>query len=150
MSTTRVTQFIEAPRSVVYRALIAADALEFWRVPDNMRAEVHELEPREGGRFRVSLTYKGKGAGKTTAKTDSYHGYYAKLVPDELVVEKIEFETDDPAMRGEMTITITLVDAPGGTEVIGVHEGVPDAVPPADNELGWKMSLRKLARFVEG
>ena len=150
MGTTRVTQFIEAPRSAVYRALLDAEALEYWRVPDNMRAEVDELEPREGGRIRVSLTYRGKGAGKTAGRTDTYHGHFERLVPDTEVVEVLEFETDDPALRGQMRITFTLVDARGGTEVIGVHEGVPDAVPPADNELGWQMSLRKLARFCEG
>jgi uncharacterized protein YndB with AHSA1/START domain len=150
MGTTRVTQFVEAPRRAVYRALLDAEALEYWRVPDNMRAEVHELEPREGGRIRVSLTYRGKGAGKTSARTDTYHGHFERLVPDEQVVEVIEFETEDPALRGQMRITITLVDAPGGTEVIGVHEGVPDVVPPADNEVGWQMSLRKLAKLCEG
>jgi hypothetical protein len=44
-------------------------------------------------------------------------------VPDERVVEVVEFETADPALRGEMTITIALADADGGTEVLAVHEG---------------------------
>jgi len=30
-----------------------------------------------------------------------------QLVPDERVIEVGEYETDDPALRGEMTITIT-------------------------------------------
>lgn len=149
MATTRVTQLVRAPRSAVYRALLDRDALAQWRVPDNMTAVVHELEPREGGRIRVSLTYQDGGAGKTTAHTDTYHGHFARLVPDEQVVEVIEFETDNPALAGEMTISFTLADVPGGTEVIGLHEGVPDVVPPADNELGWRMSLRKLATLVE-
>jgi uncharacterized protein YndB with AHSA1/START domain len=51
--------------------------------------------------------------GKTTARTDTYHGRFIKLVPNELLVEVDEFETADPALRGEMTITITLGDADG-------------------------------------
>jgi hypothetical protein len=31
------------------------------------------------------------------------------------VIEVVEFETTDPALRGEMTITIALTDAEGGT-----------------------------------
>ncbi|MGH3765005.1 MAG: hypothetical protein ACRDS0_29735 [Pseudonocardiaceae bacterium] len=31
----------------------------------------------------------------------------------------------------------------------GLHENLPSGVPPADNELGWRMSLDKLARLVE-
>jgi hypothetical protein len=41
------------------------------------------------------------------------------------VVEIVEFETSDPAMSGEMTITTTLADADGGTRVTAVHEGLP-------------------------
>ena len=72
-----------------------------------------------------------------------------KLVPNELVVEVVEFETTDPRLRGEMTITITLVDADGGTDILAVHDGVPRGVPAADNETGWRSSLAKLAALVE-
>lgn len=44
------------------------------------------------------------------APTDTHHGSFAKLVPNEQVVEVVEFETTDPGLRGEMTITITLTD----------------------------------------
>lgn len=37
----------------------------------------------------------------------------------------------------------------GGTEVEGVHENLPPGVSASDNELGWRMSLGKLARRVE-
>ena len=40
-------------------------------------------------------------------------------------------------MPGEMTITITLADADGGTHLFGVHEGLPSGVSTADNETGW-------------
>ncbi len=52
-------------------------------------------------------------------------------------------------MRGEMTITYTLADAGGGTDVFAVHDGVPRGVLPADNEAGWRSSLAKLAALVE-
>jgi hypothetical protein len=48
-----------------------------------------------------------------------------------------------------MTMTTTLVDADGGTDVLIVHEGVPDAVPAADNELGTRIALDSLAALVE-
>jgi uncharacterized protein YndB with AHSA1/START domain len=115
-----------------------------------MTSHVHEFEPREGGSIRISLTYNAPtGTGKTTAHTDTYHGRFVKLVPDEQMVEVVEFETANPAMRGEMTITISLADADGGTEVLAVHDGLPSGVPPADNELGWQQSLARLAALVE-
>ncbi|MEV5101277.1 SRPBCC domain-containing protein [Streptomyces massasporeus] len=151
MYTSRVSGHVDAPRAAVYRALVSAEAIARWRVPAGMRAEVHEFDAREGGGFRVSLTYETADApGKSTAHTDTYHGHFARLVPDERVVEVLAFETADPALGGAMTLTTTLTDAEGGgTDVLMVHEGLPDAVPAADNETGTRMALANLARLVE-
>jgi uncharacterized protein YndB with AHSA1/START domain len=73
-----------------------------------------------------------------------------KLVPNEHVVEVDEFETTDPSMRGAMTITITLRDVEGGTELSAEHERLPPGVSTADNETGWRVALAKLAALVEG
>jgi len=71
-------------------------------------------------------------------------------MPNECVVEIDEFETAEPAMRGEMTITITLRDADdGGTDLIAVHDGVSPGVSAADNEAGWQSALARLAALVE-
>jgi uncharacterized protein YndB with AHSA1/START domain len=151
MSVTRIAMRIDAPRASVYRALLDAHAVATWMVPDGMTSHVHDFDAREGGAFRISLTYDaGLGTGKTSAHTDTYHGRFVKLVPDEQVVEAVEFETADPAMMGEMTITITLADAAGGgTELRAVHERLPPGLAPADNERGWRLSLAKLAALVE-
>ncbi|HEY6002831.1 MAG TPA: SRPBCC family protein [Anaeromyxobacter sp.] len=150
MSATRIRRHVNAPRANVYRALLDARAVATWMVPDGMTSQVHAFDPREGGSFRISLTYDSPaGAGKTTAHTDTFHGRFVKLVPDERVVEVVEFETADPALRGEMMITIGLADAGGGTDVLAVHDGLPPGLSTADNETGWRMSLAKLAALVE-
>ena len=150
MSSTRISLRVNAPRESVYRALLDERAVAAWRVPTGMTSHVHAFEPREGGLIRISLTYDAPaGTGKTTAHTDTYHGRFVKLVTNEQVVEVVEFETADPALRGEMTITITLADADGGTDILAVHEGLPSGVSSADNELGWRLSLAKLAALVE-
>jgi uncharacterized protein YndB with AHSA1/START domain len=151
VTSTRITRHLNAARSKVYRALLDARAIAKWRVPDGMTSKVHEFDPREGGTFRISLTYDAPTrTGKTSAHTDTYHGRFVKLVPNEQVVEVVEFETTDPAMQGEMTITYSLADADGGTDVHAVHDRLPPGVSAADNETGWRMSLDKLAALVEG
>ncbi len=150
MSSTRVSRHINAPREKVYRALIDPDAVVKWKVPAGMSSHVHIFDGREGGAFRISLTYDAPtGAGKTTPHTDTYQGRFVQFVENQRVVEVDEFETADPALKGEMTITITLADAPGGTEVTGVHEGLPSGVSTADNEAGWQSALARLAALVE-
>ena len=151
MTTTRVTRHIAAPRADVYRALLDAGAVQQWMVPDSMTSDVHTFDATEGGRFRISLTYDDPtGAGKSGANTDTFQGRFARLVPDREVVQEVEFDSDDDTMAGVMTITYRLTDhAGGGTVVEGIHENVPAGVDPADNELGWRMSLGKLAALVE-
>ncbi len=79
-------------------------------VPNGMTSQVHAFEPWEGGAFRISLncdslTYDAPTVvSKTTAQSNTFHGHVVELVPNERVVEVLEFETKDPAMRGETTI----------------------------------------------
>jgi uncharacterized protein YndB with AHSA1/START domain len=148
--STQVCRHVNAPRPAVYRALLSPDAIANWRVPAGMSSRVHEFDAREGGRFRVSLSYAVVGgAGKSTSHTDTYHGHFARLVPDEQVVEVMEFETADPALQGTMTLTTTLTDAGDGTDIVVTHDGIPDGIPAADNETGTRMALANLAALVE-
>ena len=106
---------MKATRGSVYRALIDVEAVARWKVPTEMTCQVHTFDGREGGTFRISLTYDAPDrVGKTTIHADTYHGRFVKLVPDEVVVEVDEFETADAALRGEMTITIMRQ---------GIHQG---------------------------
>jgi uncharacterized protein YndB with AHSA1/START domain len=150
MATTRMRQLINAPRERVYDALLDPAAVRRWKVPADMTSQVHEFDAREGGAIRISLTYQAPDrAGKTEGRTDTYHGRFVTLVPNELVVEVDEFETDDDALRGEMTITIRLSDADGATELVAEHDGLPAGVSQADNEVGWREALARLTALVE-
>jgi Activator of Hsp90 ATPase homolog 1-like protein len=52
-------------------------------------------------------------------------------------------------LRGVMTITTSLADVDGGTEVLAIHDGLPRGVSTSDNETGWREALAKLAALVE-
>ena len=153
MTTTHHRQLIRAPRRDVYRALLDPHLILRWRVPSEMTGRIHHFEAREGGAFRVSLTYSlpdgERGAGKTTEHTDTYGGTFRELVPDARVVEVLSFETTDPQLMGEMTITTTLSDVPEGTLLEATHEGLPPGLRPEDNELGWRESMERLAALLE-
>lgn len=154
-ATTQVSRVVDAPRADVYRAFLDPEAVAAWLPPAGMTGHVHRFDPREGGDFRISLTYgdvsdspDGAG-GKTTGDTDTHRGRFVTLVPDEEVVEVVEFESDDPGIAGEMRIVVTLADADGGTEVTYRCENVPDGIRPEDNEAGCRSSLQNLAELLE-
>jgi uncharacterized protein YndB with AHSA1/START domain len=98
------------------------------------------FDPREGGTFRISLTYqdpKHSPGDKTSEDTDTFQRRFVELVPDETIVWVSEFESDDPGFAGEMKITFSLADADGGTEVVVLCDDIPKGVRPEDNEMGW-------------
>lgn len=141
-----VSRVIEAPPGRVYDAFFDPDELSQWLPPTGFSAEVHHLEPEEGGTFRITFT------GETEELADyghSFHGTYHELVPGERIVHTDEFEVDDPDMAGEMRNTITFETVEEGTEVTVHQEGIPEAIPPEDANEGWTDSLGKLAGLVE-
>jgi len=151
-ASTRVSRIIKAPRRAVYEACLDPDAVASWRVPDNMTAHVHVFDPREGGTYRMSLTYrdpKQSPGGKSSEDTDTFQGRFVELVPDEKIVEAIEFDSRDPAFAGEMKMTTRLVDADGGTEVTILSQDLPPGIRPEDNEEGTRQALQKLAALLE-
>ena len=149
MRSTRISRRVNAPREVVYRALLDARGRDVDGTDRHNQPRAHVRRPRRWLVPDLAHLRAPTGTGKTTAHTDTYHGRFVKLVENEQVVEVVEFETADPALRGEMKITISLADADGGTDVLAVHNGLPRGLPTADNEAGWRSSLAKLAALVE-
>lgn len=143
---------MQAPRSRIYAAFLDPDAVAKWLPPDSMTGAVHLFEPREGGRFRISLTYQDPAnalPGKSSENTDTVAGKFAELIPDQQVVWLVEFESTDSAFGGEMRVTWTLADAGPGTEVTVLMENLPPGVRPEDNEAGSRSTLENLANYVE-
>jgi hypothetical protein len=72
-------------------------------------------------------------------------------VPDEKIVEVVEFESPDPRFAGEMKITTNFADADAddATAITMLFEGIPPGIRPEDNEVGSKQSLQKLAALLE-
>jgi uncharacterized protein YndB with AHSA1/START domain len=127
---TRDSRIIKAPRRAVYRAFLDPAAVVSWLPPKGMTGRIDAIDPREGGVYRLTLIYDatdGVPRGKTSDHTDVVRGPFQELIPDTRIVQRVEFESTDPAYAGAMTIIWTLVDVPGGTEVAILCENVPPA-----------------------
>ena len=125
----------------VYRAFLEADALAKWLPPNGFACTVHHLEPKVGGKFKMSFRNFTTGIGH------SFGGEYVELVPNERLRSTDKF--DDPNLAGEIVVTVTLKKVSVGTELHIVQEGLPDVIPVEACYLGWQESLRNLARLVE-
>ena len=146
--TTRASRLIPAAPDAVWDALMDPKALVEWLPPGDMTGQMHAFDGRVGGGFEMSLFYPDDDAearGKTDAREDRSRVRFAAVEPGRRVVWAVLFDTDDRSLQAEMTITITLTPAEGGTRVTMLSENLPPGLRPADNKEGSKESLKKLA-----
>jgi len=140
-STIRLHRVLRSTPDRIYRAFLDADAMVKWLPPNGFTGKVHHVDARVGGTYEMSFT------NFTSGKSHSFGGEYLELVPNERIHHTDRF--DDPALPGEMHVTITLKKVSVGTDVTIVQEGVPDVIPAEACYLGWQESLTLLAQLVE-
>lgn len=146
------SRHIAASPRRIYDAYVDPVQLASWLPPDGMSARIVTFEPRDGGRYAMTLVYDDPGhagSGKTDAGSDVVRGRFVELVPGERIVQTAVFDSDDPAFAGEMTLRWTLAPADGGTLVTIAASDVPDGITPEDHEAGLTSTLANLAAWVE-
>jgi uncharacterized protein YndB with AHSA1/START domain len=139
--TVQFQRVFRAPAERVFRAFIDPAAMCKWLPPHGFTGQVHEMDARVGGGYRMSFTHLGNG------QSHSFGGTFLELVSAERIVHTDRF--DDPNLPGEMVTTIAFRTTLVGTEVKIEQAGIPDVIPPEACCLGWQESLQLLALLVE-
>lgn len=139
--TVKLHRVLRAPAERVYRAFLDAGAMAKWLPPYGFTCQVHHMDARIGGTFRMSFT------NFTTGNGHSFGGEYLELVANERIRYTDKF--DDPNLPGEMQVTVALTKVLCGTEISIVQEGIPAMIPVEMCYLGWQESLAQLATLVE-
>lgn len=139
--TVRLHRVLRATPERVYKAFIDADAMAKWLPPHGFTGKVHSMDARVGGGFRMSFTNFGTG------RSHSFNGTYVELTPYERIQYVDRFE--DPAMPGDMPVSVTIRRVACGVELEIVQEGIPAMIPTEFCYLGWQESLTLLTLLVE-
>jgi len=142
---------ISARPDAVYGAFADPAALMEWLPPGSMTGRVLEYDFRQGGRYRIELTYGDDApgtAGKTTGRTDVTTGRFLALDSGRRIVESVGFESTDASFQGEMIMTWRFEPLPTGTLVTITAENVPPGISKADHDAGLRGSLANLARYL--
>jgi uncharacterized protein YndB with AHSA1/START domain len=139
--TVRLHRVLRSPPDKVYRAFLEPDAMARWIPPYGFICQVHHLDARVGGTFRMTFTNFGAGGGH------SFGGEYLELVPNELIRYTDKF--DDPNLPGVLQVSVVLKPVICGTEISIEQSGIPDVIPLEMCYLGWQESLAQLANLVE-
>ena len=139
--TVRFHRVLRAPPERIYRAFLDAGATAKWLPPYGFTCQVHHMDVKVGGSFRMSFTNFSSG------HSHAFGGEYRELVPHARIRYSDTFE--DPNLPGEMETTVRLLPVSCGTEVEIAQTGIPALIPTAMCYLGWQESLAQLACLVE-
>ena len=146
------SKLIRASAARIYQAFATRTAMETWLPPQGMTGRMLNFAFREGGAYRMRLTYNEPqhAAGKTSADADEVEVRFIKLVEGERIEQAVNFNSKDSAFSGEMRMTWVLEPLPGGTLVTVSCENVPQGIRPEDHQAGLISTLDNLATFAEG
>jgi uncharacterized protein YndB with AHSA1/START domain len=142
---------MKAPVSRVFNSLVDREALETWLPPGDMTGRFETFDPRPGGSYCLVLTYANPAMSqaKSTDNSDIVDVRYLDIVPNDRVVQAVDFVSDVPEFAGTMTMTWLVRGEIEGTRVEIVAENVPDGISAEDHAVGLASSLDNLASFVE-
>ena len=149
--TDRASLVIHADQEAVFAALTGREALLSWLPPQGMHGDFERFDLREGGSYRLVLTYDDASGspGKTAADSDIAEVRIGRIVPGELVEQSVDFESDDPAVRGTMRMAWRLHRTDDGTVVELEARDVPEGIRARDHAAGMTSSLANLAAYLE-
>ncbi|WP_298878738.1 SRPBCC domain-containing protein [uncultured Bradyrhizobium sp.] len=146
--THRSSRLISASSARIYSACIHQDELMCWIAPEGAEAAIEQFEARQGGHFKIVLSF-GSDIGKSSARTDVVLGRFVTLVPDQRIVQAVDFVSDRPDFAGTMTMDWVFHPSGDKTLVSIVAQDVPQGISKADHEIGMASTLANLAGFVE-
>lgn len=100
-------RLILAPPSAVYAAFADPTAMEQWVPPGTMTATMLRFEFREGGRYRMHLSYEDSQprGGKTSNASDEVEVHFIELLDSLGIVQSVRFESSDAAFAGRTRMT---------------------------------------------
>lgn len=139
--TVTLHRVLKADPEKVFRAFTTADAMAAWLPPYGFLCQVHQLDAKVGGSYKMTFI------NFTTGNGHSFGGKYVEIKTNEFLQYTDVF--DDPNLPGEMTTTVWLKKSIAGTDLKVTQEGIPDMIPVDMCYLGWQESLDKLMRLVE-
>ena len=145
------SRLISASPQAVYRAFVEPGAMERWLPPDKMFGEMLKFDFREGGSYRMRLTYAAQeqGRGKTSAGSDEVEVRLTRIEDGRRIEQEVTFQSSDPSFSGVMRMIWTFDARDEGTLVTIRAENVPGGIRVEDHDAGLHSSLEKLAKFVE-
>ena len=139
-STLYPRHLYEAPADQVFAAWTQAKALARWFVPCPTQVEVAALDLRVGGHYRIRM--------RDENGTHVASGIYQEIQPPERLV--FTWERAEGGMDiGQTLVTLEFHTQGKFTELVLIHERLPEIAARNEHEQGWTECLNALAGYLQ-
>ena len=120
LHTVILHRVLRAPPGKVYRAFLDADALARWLPPYGFLCQVHHLEAKVGGTFKMSFVNFSSG------NSHSFSGEYLEVEPPSRLVNTELFDVP-PFNEGEPAIVTQVLEEVDGRTKLTSTSRFPSA-----------------------
>jgi uncharacterized protein YndB with AHSA1/START domain len=140
-SSLEIKRFINAPPARVYEAWTDPAQLKEWFAPEGVRTRSFDADVRIGGKYRWDLV---------TEKGEEWaaFGEYRELIPGKKIVFTWEWDDDEAWDNHTSIVTVELFARGGGTELLLIHEKLPNEESRDRHNEGWNSLLSRLEQFL--
>ena len=133
----RITKLLPATPEAVFAAWTEPASLKEWMCPGTVTSATATLDLRVGGRFQIVM-HRGNGAA-------THVGEYREISPPKRLVFTWQSEG---TLQQETLVTLELLPRGKQTELVLVHELLPNENSAAQHTIGWQDIVEKLGGFL--
>lgn len=134
-----ITRAFEALPDRVFDAWLTREEWQCWIGPEGVDCDIHLLEPRVGGSYRLTMHVGGQ-------PPIAVAGVF-KVIDRPRLLSFTWGAADDPARQS--LVTLTFLELNGKTEMTLRQEGLGSAANREQFGRGWNSALNKLDRYLE-
>jgi uncharacterized protein YndB with AHSA1/START domain len=132
-----IKRVFDTPPARVFEAWLDREQWASWIGPEGVDCDVPLLEPRVGGRYRLTMHLPN-------GKILPIAGVFTAIEPN----KSFSFTWGLEGEPRQTLVTVQLRDLNGRTELTLRHEGLPTPSDRDDHGKGWNSALNKLAAHL--
>jgi len=139
--TFRLRRKFTAPRENVFRAWTDPELLKRWWCPDGWAPAEIEVDVRVGGAYRIGMRRNGGG------RPIYAYGSFLEVQMPERLVYTWHWENAFEQMP-QTRVTVHFVESGGATEVVLIHDQLPEIGICLRHRSGWLAAWERLERSL--
>jgi uncharacterized protein YndB with AHSA1/START domain len=132
-----ITRIFDATPAEIFNAWLDREEWASWIGPEGVHCDVSVLEPRVGGRYRLTMHLPDGNIIRIA-------GIFKAIEPN----RNFSFTWGAEGDPRETLVTVKLRELNGRTELKLRHEGLPTAADRDSHRKGWDSALNKLGAYL--